>query len=117
MIRVCLAVVALAGLAGCQSSHKPLYYYGGYQTAVYHYFKNDETTVDEQINALEVTLEKAANSGLPVAPGVHAHLGMLYFAQGDGVNGAIHFDAEKQLFPESAGYIDFLLANHEEIKK
>lgn len=116
MIRIGLAVVALIGLAGCQSSSKPMYYYGGYQTAVYHYFKNDETTIDEQINALEVIIEKAANSGLGVAPGVHAHLGMLYFEQGDGVNGAMHFATEKHLFPESTGYIDFLLANQKELQ-
>lgn len=111
-----LAIVAVIALSGCESTDKPLYYYGGYQTAVYHYFKNDETTVDQQINALEIIIEKAANSGLPVAPGVHAHLGMLYFEQGDGVNGALHLDAEKQLFPESATYIDFLIANQQVAK-
>jgi hypothetical protein len=93
-----------------------MYYYGGYQTTVYHYFKNDETTIDEQINALEIIIEQAANAGRPVAPGIHAHLGMLYFEQGDGVNGGIHFETEKQLFPESTGYIDFLLANQKEVK-
>lgn len=116
MLRVLMAVVALIGLAGCQSSSKPMYYYGGYQTAVYHYFKNDETTIDEQINSLEIIIEKAANSGLTVAPGVHAHLGMLYFEQGDGVNGAMHFATEKQLFPESTGYLDFLLSSQKDVK-
>ncbi|GGF79979.1 DUF4810 domain-containing protein [Alteromonas lipolytica] len=110
-----LLVMAALLMVGCKST-KPMYYYGGYQTTVYHYFKNDETTVDQQINALEIIIEKAANSGLPVAPGVHAHLGMLYFEQGDGVNGAAHFDAEKQLFPESAIYINFLLANQKAAK-
>ena len=105
-----LAVVALLVVTGCKST-KPMYYYGSYQALVYHFFKNDGTTAEEQINALEVTIEKAANGGRPVAPGVHAYLGMLYFSVGKGVNGALHFDLEKQLFPESARYIDFLLAN------
>lgn len=105
-----LAVVILLLVSGCKST-EPLYYHGSYQASVYHYFKHDEVTIDQQINALKITLEQAANAGRPVAPGVHAHLGMLYFEQDDSVNGHLHFTREKALFPESVRYLDFLLAN------
>lgn len=110
MRAVLLACMAILTVAGCKST-QPMYYHGNYPTAVYHFFKNDEITIDEQIHALEVLLEQAANSGRPVAPGIHAHLGMLYFEQGDALNGALQFESEKRLFPESSTYIDFLLAN------
>ena len=95
-------------LAGCKST-EPLYYYGDYNAAVYSYFKGDGTTLSEQIAVLNDTIEKAAVSGRAVAPGVHAHLGMLYFESGNATLGNLHFEEEKALFPESAKYLDFLL--------
>jgi len=44
-----------------------------------------------------------------VAPGIHAHLGLLYFNAGSSAEGEQQFAQEKALFPESAQYLDFLL--------
>jgi len=103
-----LAFVCIA-LTGCNSAKEPIYYYGEYNTAVYAYLKADEVTVEEQISMLEQTIEDAANKSKAVAPGLHAHLGMLYFETGNPDLGATHFETEKLLFPESVQYIDFLL--------
>ena len=56
-------------------------------------------------------LAKASEDGKMVAPGIHAHLGMLYFEAGNASDGIKHFEIEKQLYPESTQYIDFLMAS------
>jgi len=104
------AVLASALLSGCKTT-EPLYYYGGYQQSVYSYFKGNETSVSEQISNLELAIEQATVNGKAIAPGVHAHLGMLYFESGNPVLGASHFEQEKALFPESTQFLDFLMNN------
>ena len=95
-------------LGGCKTT-EPSYYYGSYQTAVYSYFKASEVGASQQIEMLEGIIEQARGKGKPVAPGVHAHLGMLYFNTGNASLGQVNFDIEKTLFPESAAYLDFLM--------
>lgn len=100
----CLTIL----MSGCKTT-EPMYYYGNYSEAVYSYFKADETPVSQQITILEEVIAKARDKGKPVAPGVHAHLGMLYFESGNNGQGINHFEQEKALFPESAAYINFLI--------
>lgn len=103
-----LAFAGSAVLTACKTT-EPLYHYGDYQQTVYSYFKGNETSAAEQIGALELTIETAGIKGKSIAPGVHAHLGMLYFETGNPDQGNIHFEQEKALFPESTAYIDFLV--------
>ena len=105
-----VTLFATAVLTGCKTT-EPLYYYGDYQQTVYSYFKGNETTVSEQIGLLENIIESAAVKSKAIAPGVHAHLGMLYFESGNANQGINHFEQEKTLFPESIAYLDFLIAN------
>lgn len=107
-----IALVAFASLilGGCKTT-EPLYYYGGYQQSVYNYFNANEVTVTEQIQSLEKIIAKSSAKGKTVAPGVHAHLGMLYFEIGNTEQGAVNFEYEKALFPESIIYLDFLIKN------
>ncbi len=102
-------------LAGCKTT-KPIYYYGEYPQAVYSYLKADETSASEQIGMLEMVIEKAANEGLLVAPGIHAQLGLLYFETGNSEQGLGQFEQEKLLFPESAIFLNYLLNNIQAIK-
>ena len=112
-MRKLLAAATLAlVLSGCKTT-EPLYYHGEYNTAVYSYFKGDDTTIDEQIMAMNQLIEKASAANRPVAPGVPAHLGMLYFESGNADLGRQHFLTEKSLFPESSQYIDFMLKSAE----
>ena len=60
---------------------------------------------------MEEIIEQAHGKSKPVPPGVHAHLGMLYFETGNSDQGLTNFEQEKALFPESATYIDFLISN------
>ena len=105
-----LAIIALLVtlLAGCKTV-ETIYHHGDYNNAVYSYFKAEEVSLVQQIARLEKILQDAQASNKPVAPGVHAHLAMLYFESGNTMDGTKHFEIEKQLYPESAQYIDFLM--------
>jgi len=104
----CVLCCATILMSGCKTTES-MYYYGNYSEAVYSYFKADETPVSQQITILKEVIAQARGKGKPVAPGVHAHLGMLYFESGNNDQGIKHFEHEKALFPESAAYIDFLI--------
>lgn len=109
MIKLLSLLAVLSALTACTTTKEPLYYYGNYNSAVYAYFKSDELSAEEQITILEQVISDAANKNKAVAPGLHAHLGMLYFETGNPDLGTTHFETEKTLFPESARFIDFLL--------
>jgi hypothetical protein len=113
MKKLILVTFFTLAAVGCKTTETQ-YHYGEYPTAVYSYFKADEVTIDQQITILEQVVEEAAANSKPIAPGVHAHLGMLYFETGNSALGAQHFDQEKALFPESVLYIDFLLKSAKE---
>lgn len=102
-------VVVLTHLAGCQST-EPLYHHGQYNEFLYQYLSKDNYVQEEQIDKLLVMVEKAEARSKNVAPGIHASLGMLYFETGNPTQGLLHFEREKQLFPESIQFIDRLLA-------
>ncbi len=96
-------------LTGCASGPQPLYYWGDYQPSLYGHFTK-EAGPQEQITSLEAGLEKARAAGKPVPPGYNAHLGLLH-AEGEQTDQMLqYFEAEKALYPESASYMDFLLA-------
>lgn len=104
---LCLAVLLSAGLAGCVTPPKPLYYWGDYQPVVYSHFKGDSP--EAQRTKLEQTAHKAQSQGLPVPPGFNAHLGLLYVNTGQLDQARAAFQAEATLFPESRPYMEFLL--------
>jgi hypothetical protein len=102
------ALVLLALLSGCATGPKTLYNWGSYQDQVYAHLKAD-TSPEKQILAMEKALQ-APQNGRPMAPGFHAHLGLLYGEVGRTGDMCEQFRIEKQLFPESATFMDFLLA-------
>ena len=106
-----LAVLGLAlSAAACAAPRQaPLYQWGAYPGAVYAYLKGSNAELGSQILELEALVRKNAASGAATPPGLHAHLGLLYGKTGDDANAARHLQAEKQLFPESTPYMDYLL--------
>jgi hypothetical protein len=96
-------------LAGCAApTTPPLYQWNGYQPQVYEYFKG-KTSQQAQIDTLEQALQEIRAKGQTPPPGFHAHLGMLYASVGNARQAEQALQAEKQLFPESATYMDFLM--------
>ena len=109
--------VLLAGLlalllSGCVSRPQPLYYWGSFQDHQYAYFKGDKGPEDS-IQELEKVREQAKSQGRNVPPGFQAHLGMLYGVTGRTDLFEQNLQAERQQFPESSAYVDFLLKNNQ----
>jgi hypothetical protein len=104
----------LAGLAvlagGCAAP--TIYSWGNYEDLVYvSYSRPDKATPELQVAQMEADYRKARSANKPVPPGFHAHLGYLYYRLGKLDQAQQEFQREKALFPESAVFMDRLLAN------
>jgi hypothetical protein len=108
--RAALPLVAATLLATGCAANRPasLYQWDGYQPQVYEYFEG-QTSPQQQIDALEKSLQTTRAKGGTPPPGFHAHLGMLYASVGKDQQAQQEFLAEQQSFPESSTYVDFLL--------
>ncbi|MER2493315.1 DUF4810 domain-containing protein [Catenovulum sediminis] len=105
----CLFVIVIL-LSGCAVKDNRMYHWGSYENVIYaHHLKADETPPQLQIETLTMEIDKASANGKPVAPGIYAHLGMLYASIGDLSSAIDALEREKQAFPESAVLIDGLL--------
>jgi hypothetical protein len=106
-----LAATVVAVLASACGQSPALYRWGEYESLVYDMYmrpgKADPTT---QIARLNEDIERAEAQGQHVPPGVHAHLGYLYYGQGQRDAAYEQFTIEKTLFPESATFVDGILA-------
>jgi len=105
------ALLPLFGLSACAPQKKALYDWGSYEQLVYDTYANPgKADPGTQIAKLTEDVERIKAEGGHVAPGVHAHLGYLYYTQGQPALAQEEFTIEKQLFPESAVFIDGMLA-------
>lgn len=102
-------------LSGCATRHEPLYYWGDFQNQQYAYFKGEKGPEDS-ILQLERIREEAKSRGKLVPPGLQAHLGMLYGVTGRTDMFEQNLGAERQQFPESTAYLDFLLKKNQKQK-
>jgi hypothetical protein len=100
----------LALLTGC-GGPKTIYSWGSYEGLVYDmYAKPGKATPELQAAKLEEDFQKARAQNKPVPPGFHAHLGYMYFELGKADAARQEFETEKANFPESAVFMDRLLA-------
>ncbi|MDY4593881.1 MAG: DUF4810 domain-containing protein [[Pasteurella] aerogenes] len=106
-----LPLVAALCLTACSSGPKSMYYWKDYPPTVYERLKNDDSSISEQITKMEKYFTEASRKQLAVAPGAHAHLGLLLTDVGQYESARRQFESEKQLFPESTVFMDFLLKN------
>jgi hypothetical protein len=68
-------------LSGCATP--TTYHWGEYEEQVYvMYAAPDQGTVASQLDVLELDIEKARLKNQPLAPGIRAHMGFLYFQAG-----------------------------------
>jgi hypothetical protein len=102
--------VLAAGLGACAQAPKPLYQWEGYQRHVYEFLKGESPGADEQLTQMQALAEKARGRDAALPPGFRAHLGLLQLQSGRVDEARESFNAEKTAFPESAHYMDFLLA-------
>ncbi len=110
MKRIGLMVAVLALLAGC--STPPNYSWGHYEDLIYTAYRTpDKATAEKQLEVLEADYQKARSANRPVPPGWHAYVGYLYFDLGKTDEARREFETEKAQYPESAVFMDRLLAN------
>jgi hypothetical protein len=96
-------------VAGCGTP--TIYSWGRYEPLIYTMYANPgKATPEVQAMKLEEDFQKARASNKPVPPGFHAHLGYLYFQLGKADQARQQFETEKANFPESAVFMDRLLA-------
>ena len=105
-----LGAVCLFLLTGCAS--RSLYYWGSYEPSIYNmYIVPDKATVDRQIIDFEADIQKARSKDQKLPPGFYAHLGYLYFQQGNSELAKRAFESEKAAFPESTVLMDRMISN------
>jgi len=103
-----LAIALALGACAAPKPPQPLYAWGDYQSQLVKYYKS-EGDLGTQAQQLEQQLQKNAAAHLACPPGLHGHLALLYAKLGNDQASRDHLEAERQLFPESAAYVDFLL--------
>ena len=114
-----IVIFSLATLlfVGCAGSQQSLYYWDGkYQQSVYEYL-NEEGDISEQISKLEDSIKQAETAMKKIPPGLYAHLGILYNANGNLEIAKKYFQKEVEFFPQSTKYIQFLLSDNKKGSK
>ena len=103
LLVTCLTVI------GC-ATPESLYYWGDYENLVYEmYVEPGAADPATQVQKLKEDISEASAKGKRVPPGLRAHLGYMYFLQGNTHDAALEFGTEKKLFPESTKFIDGLM--------
>jgi hypothetical protein len=107
--RILAIVVTVILFSGCASNNSQ-YYWGEYEGLVYKtHHTPGEVPPSIQIELLQTDIEKAAAVGKPIPPGVYAHLGLMYAANGNKELALASLTKEKELYPESSTFIDGLI--------
>ena len=100
--------VCLFWLVGCGPTR--LYDWGKYEKLVYKmYTQPDDFLIEEHLDILSKEVEKTLSKDKLVPPGKHAHMGYLFYLQGDKASAKAQFLAEKNTFPKSARLMDRML--------
>ena len=101
--------VAPLSLAGCASTD--LYQWGSYQESIAAMYSGSSGyDPAAEVARLSDQVEQTTSRGLLVPPGLRAHIGFLLIEAGNAERGIAYLQAEKTAFPESAVFIDGVLA-------
>ena len=109
--RTILAAATIAAVLSSSCAQKPLIYrWGVYEDLVYEmYAKPGKADPGTQVAKLSEDVARTEAEGKRVPPGVHAHLGYMYYLQGSTDAAYQEFVTERELFPESATFVDGIL--------
>jgi hypothetical protein len=99
-------------LAGCATQPRTIYSWGNYEELIYaSYVSPQDLPAEKQVEVLEKDYQVARSTNLRLPPGWHAHLAALYFELGKPDQARQELLTEKAEFPESAVFVDRLIAN------
>lgn len=102
-------------LGGCATQDTSLYYWGSYEAMVYEmYVEPGNAPAALQIAKLEEDIQKSDALGKKVPPGLYAHLGMMYAAEGKAGLAQEALLKEKAMYPEATTLVDTLLKNQKQ---
>lgn len=102
---------AIALMLACTSCTTTHYDWGRYEDSVYAVtLRPDGFDLAAEIDALEQQIDQSLDAERPIPPGLHAHLGYLHSVAGNPVAARDHLEREKSLYPESARFVDHVLA-------
>lgn len=102
-------LIGVGLLSACAPVEPLLYHWDNYQPTLHKYHQDGVTDYQGQTDAIEAIMQRAIAQGKSVPPGLHAHLGMLYFNTGRESEAREQFAMEKQLFPEAGHFVDYVL--------
>ncbi len=106
-----LAAASATLLAGC-ATPQTIYGWGSYEELVYaSYLSPQDVPAEKQVEILEKDYQLARSTNKRLPPGWHAHLATLYYQLGKTDQARQELLTEKAEFPESAQFVDRLLAN------
>lgn len=103
LLPVCLIIGCLA--SAC--SDNSIYYWNGYDDQIYEYYKDKPPS--ELIEAMEAIKTRSEAQEKPLPPTFYAHLGLLYQKVGQTQKFRELALEEKNNYPESTSFINFLL--------
>ncbi|WP_422381332.1 DUF4810 domain-containing protein [Marinicellulosiphila megalodicopiae] len=104
-------MIGLCILLSSCASQSSLYHWGNYESLLYDmYVKPDKATPVKQIEIITKDIRFAQKQQKKMAPGIYAHLGMLYAQVGDEQGAVAALKMEKTLYPESQVMIDGLIS-------
>jgi len=107
-----IATVGAAVLAGCANRPPMLYTWGNYEELIYvSHAEPGKMAPEEQVQVLESDYQEARAANKRMPPGWHAHLAHLYYQLGKVDRARQELQTEKADFPESAVFMDRLIAN------
>jgi hypothetical protein len=106
-IAVAAAVVALAS-SGCRPPS--MYYWGGYDQALYTHYRNPQDRV-AYVESLRVIIAEAEQRGLRVPPGVAAEYGYALYEEGRPQEAVPWFQRERDQWPESRMLMEKMIRN------
>ena len=110
-MKIAAAFAAALLVEGC-ATQPNLYAWGRYEDLIYAAYANPGSMPPErQVEALEQDYQQARANNQRMPPGWHAHLGYLYSELGKPDQARQELQTEKAQFPESAVFVDRLLAN------
>lgn len=109
---LCAGILLLIATGCATTQPPPLYYWGGYEDQIYTTHASPGALgLHDQIAALEADQARAGAEHRALPPGFRAHLGYLYAQDGRADAARAELLAEKAAFPESAVFVDRLVAN------
>jgi len=99
-------------LVGCVARPPAIYSWGNYEELIYaSYLSPQDIPAEKQVEILEKDYQVARSTNHRLPPGWHAHLATLYFQLGKADQARQELLTEKAEFPESAMFVDRLVAN------